>query len=571
MQRTQQPTQSKSGYKINITGLRAGDSKITEDQGRYTATLKYIALIIIIFFIGFWFVTEYMDYMPINKRIETFLTPRVATKEPRPVNDSSLADTTQLDLDILRSNRYHTVTIRKQDPDDPSIGFDPSKPEFVKERSPLSNLASLNQELPTTYMLDMLSKILPLTINFPDPSPIQFLLARQPPNGPEYNPKTPIYNFDRLDKLTSSQLTNDPALKHLFEAAKLNIITAINLEALKQKQSHPNHPFSTFRIIQSEFLSLKHWPGTGDGELRMIINMVLHRPFKTHTFNIQAQIKIRLTGAPYSGQVSGLELVGSTIQNQVNSIGPSGVLNSESANQTGAPLTSTPINRLYPGMNIAMSEPESPIDFDATRRKTFEEARTKLEAAEKGIPLGFLERSRDGGIAPDPLAALVASGKYLNLNYNGDYKCFTVTKDGTILENQERGKSAVMCQSTDPATGMNGVWDNPCKSDDECPFYKANKNYTNSFGGCMPDGKCQLPSGLDQYQVGFKKYHKAGLPFTQCYNCPSDPNTGLPMFNCCDNQLAVSGTPDFRFAGDETLRNRPDIVSELASKGLAPA
>ena len=30
-----------------------------------------------------------------------------------------------------------------------------------------------------------------------------------------------------------------------------------------------------------------------------------------------------------------------------------------------------------------------------------------------------------------------------------------------------------------------GVWDRECKSDSECSYYKANKNYDNTYGKCL--------------------------------------------------------------------------------------
>ncbi len=590
------------------SGIRAGDARVTSREGRFGATIKYIITIGLIFFFGYWAIREWLGYYPSTATepgsgLESFTDPTTTSEstkpqdnrpqiqmpDPRPANNPR-TPSDGVDLDVLRSHRYYDVDIRKQAYDQP---IDTSKPEFVREKAPLTNLDTLTQEMPTTYFLDLLSRVMPLSINFPDPEPIRFLLEHQP-GGKEYNPQTPVYRWDRIDRLSSQQLTNDPALKHLFETAKMNIITAINLEVLKQKESHAKHPFSTFRIIQSEFLSLAR---LDNSELRMVVNLVIHRPFKTHTFNIQAQIAVPMTSAAtnpsttnnsqqqmyYTGRVTSLELVGSTIQNQVMGMpgqpkpySGDNLAQQQARGIAGAPLTDNPHKEIYPGMDIAMAEPQSPIDFDASREQAFREAQTKLEAARKGVQLGFLERSREGGITKDPLDELTASGKYLPLNYNGDYKCFTVSKDGTIREDAVRGVSPIACQSADPATGMVGVWDNKCKSDDECPFWRANKNYTNSFGGCQPDGRCQLPAGLDQYQVGFKKYHKAGIPKTECYNCPHDPLTGLPRFDCCadqENQTVGGGSmlsPDYRFAGDEQIRNRPAVVKELAAKGLTP-
>ena len=40
-----------------------------------------------------------------------------------------------------------------------------------------------------------------------------------------------------------------------------------------------------------------------------------------------------------------------------------------------------------------------------------------------------------------------------------------------------------------------GIWDKPCVTNKECPFYKANKNFKNSLGGCV-NNRCQMPLGI---------------------------------------------------------------------------
>jgi hypothetical protein len=102
----------------------------------------------------------------------------------------------------------------------------------------------------------------------------------------------------------------------------------------------------------------------------------------------------------------------------------------------------------------------------------------------------------------------------------------------------------------DPAGQPNnviGVWDKECRKDDECPFYKANKNYPNNFGGCI-SGKCQMPYGLTQVSP-FKYRNEKN---TVCYRCKD----GL---GCCDeqkdkNKYPTLKSPDYKFEGDELLR-----------------
>lgn len=107
-----------------------------------------------------------------------------------------------------------------------------------------------------------------------------------------------------------------------------------------------------------------------------------------------------------------------------------------------------------------------------------------------------------------------------------------------------------------------GVWDIPCKNNIECPFYKANKNYPNDFGGCV-DGFCEMPIGVER--LGVHKY--ANEQNAICRNCKESD-----YFNdCCKLQQDQSKypnliTPDYAFKNDIALRL--SNANLLESKGL---
>jgi hypothetical protein len=103
-----------------------------------------------------------------------------------------------------------------------------------------------------------------------------------------------------------------------------------------------------------------------------------------------------------------------------------------------------------------------------------------------------------------------------------------------------------------------GVWDRRCLNDVDCPFYKANKNYPNTFGKCTGDGYCELPKGL--VKMGYRKYAKNSLPY--CYNC-IDQKTGKKIVDkCCDKQK----NPDYVFDNDIGIRYKYRKL--LEEKGL---
>jgi len=86
------------------------------------------------------------------------------------------------------------------------------------------------------------------------------------------------------------------------------------------------------------------------------------------------------------------------------------------------------------------------------------------------------------------------------------------------------------------------VWDRPCRKNTDCPFYKANTNYENSRGGCLPSGFCELP--VNMKNTSYTKYDPSFQPY--CYNCPSSTT-----YECCHEQTSKTGrSPDYAFAND---------------------
>lgn len=91
------------------------------------------------------------------------------------------------------------------------------------------------------------------------------------------------------------------------------------------------------------------------------------------------------------------------------------------------------------------------------------------------------------------------------------YKCLG---DETI-------QSSALCKSPYDIYGIpkptQTTWDKPCKEDKECPFYKANTNYPNERGKCLPDGSCEMPLGVTR--IGYTKYFDRNPYQPFCYQC----------------------------------------------------
>jgi hypothetical protein len=104
-----------------------------------------------------------------------------------------------------------------------------------------------------------------------------------------------------------------------------------------------------------------------------------------------------------------------------------------------------------------------------------------------------------------------------------------------------------------------GVWDRPCRKNEDCPFYKGNKNYDNNFGECdAKTGKCSLP--LNMQNVGYHYFYPEKQLEPLCYNCKSTkwlPITKLSK--CCDEQnnkekYPFLDGPDYVFNNDYHIR-----------------
>jgi hypothetical protein len=111
-----------------------------------------------------------------------------------------------------------------------------------------------------------------------------------------------------------------------------------------------------------------------------------------------------------------------------------------------------------------------------------------------------------------------------------NYECYN---DTTI-------KTKGLCESNFDVSGKirkpKMEWDRRCQNNEECPFYQANKNYKNYFGGCI-DGYCQMPLG-----VSIKSYRRPDENTKPlCYNCknPLDPF-------CCEEQKDRKKYPDLK-------------------------
>tara|TARA_B100000902_G_scaffold283453_1_gene269443 strand:- start:358 stop:1518 length:1161 start_codon:yes stop_codon:yes gene_type:complete len=150
--------------------------------------------------------------------------------------------------------------------------------------------------------------------------------------------------------------------------------------------------------------------------------------------------------------------------------------------------------------------------------------------------------------------------------YNADKTYLISSNETKILNNKTRNKiderlqyrcygktefNKIDCEAKYDSFGkvnkQVGIWDRPCTNNNECPFYKANKNYKNNLGGCI-NNRCQMPIGL---KTKGPMVHKS-IKFAICSNCKKG-------VNCCKEQQNRNiypklKSPDYRFQDDTKIR-----------------
>lgn len=91
------------------------------------------------------------------------------------------------------------------------------------------------------------------------------------------------------------------------------------------------------------------------------------------------------------------------------------------------------------------------------------------------------------------------------------------------------------------------IWDERCRYNYDCPFFQANTNYPNVFGGCNDNGYCEMPKGI--IKQSFRKYDRKNSRLI-CNNC-DHPSSN--MSTCCAKQHP---SPDYMFENDFDARKQ---------------
>ena len=132
-------------------------------------------------------------------------------------------------------------------------------------------------------------------------------------------------------------------------------------------------------------------------------------------------------------------------------------------------------------------------------------------------------------------------------------------------------QNKIQCESVDE--NGTGVWDKSCVYNEDCPYFKRNRNYPNSRGGCI-DGYCEMPLNLKRF--GYKQINDGKLNDIICYNCKKDKDStcqGLNCNKCCEEQKDKIKypnlvSPDYSFEKD--FNQRVMSRDHFEKKNMAP-
>ena len=162
---------------------------------------------------------------------------------------------------------------------------------------------------------------------------------------------------------------------------------------------------------------------------------------------------------------------------------------------------------------------------------------------------------------PDAIVAITKKVKE-DFKLKNQYACFnlnysSIRNNEYILTNNSRES----CERDFDHYGRPkevGIYDTPCKKNDDCPFYKINKNYDNDFGKCLDSGYCELP--VNMRRIGYRYYSQNENELPLCYNCDTNKyQVSSDLDTCCYEQYNKDKypklkSPDFAFHNDNVVR-----------------
>ena len=460
------------------------------------------------------------------------------------LNDNQLSD---LDSNILRNNR-------------------------------ILKLFSLTDELDSYQMINILKQLKNKKYNFKYDVSLDKNISKI----------SKIENNEKIVNVNSGAINNINVDLDLFTRIKFELISSFNNLIISSGYYVNYHPYHFFKIINSNLISFENKNTKTSNTTNSIDNycmtLTFAREYKIQQFIVYYDIDLI---KPLNNQTTNSTTNSNTNSNKEYTI----ILNK-------VELTGIPIPNTIEFHTNSKIEKNKTINIDTeidNLRETQEnnndyyyQDQVSDSAAFDVMPVG--EKSKlfqkqnikfiDTNERSDMDLTLLDKNsittkidkKIMDISQNqqfNNHRCYGLV-NGVSQELPEY-KNPISCKSYHPEINQNGIWDAPCQVDNDCPFYKANKNYPNEYGKCDKiTGSCEMPLGI--VPIGFTQYGKIE---PNCYNCSitSEDN------KCCGTQMNSikkdknNGnenikylSPDYIFTDDEN--NRKQFKEELEILGL---
>ena len=382
--------------------------------------------------------------------------------------------------------------------------------------------------------------------------------------------KSTITPSEKLIEINSGAINNTDL--ELFCRLKLELISAFNSLIIKNSLFVPYHPFQFFKIINSNMVSNKiinlnptNSNNTNLISYNFVFTLTFAREYKFQQFIVYYDVDLISDGLIYNAKLNKVELTGIPIPKTVqfhpnqktkfkiddedNILNPK--YNANNANNTN-------IKDFYYEDQVSDS---LLFDVNATDDPSIRAKSPYVKHIDitetSDMDSTMFDLSSLSNKMEDRIMNVARDQQYSN------HRCYGLVNG--VSQELPQYKNPIFCKSFHPEINQNGIWDSPCQVNNDCPFYKANKNYPNEFGKCNKVlGKCEMPMGV--IPIGFTKYGKIE---PNCYNCGANTIDS----KCCSTQadsiksaIVAYKTPDYIFTDDESSRKQ--FEKEITSLGL---
>ena len=376
-----------------------------------------------------------------------------------------------------------------------------------------------------------------------------------------------LLNSEKLVNINSGAI-NKVNLE-LFTRIKLEIISVFNNLIITSGYYVNYHPYQFFKIINSNLISFENKESNNTNIIdNYCMILTFAREYKFQQFKIYYDIDLinpinnTNINKEYTIKLNKVELTGVPIPNTIE-FHQNSKIEKEKTLSIDKALENSKENE--DNMNDYYYEDQ--VSDSATFDVMPVGEKSNLFQKQNIKYIDITERSDiDATLLDKNSITTKIDEKIMNISRDkqfNNHTCYGLVNGKNQLLPQY--KNPISCKSYHPEINQNGIWDAPCQVNNDCPFYKANKNYPNEYGKCnKTTGKCEMPLGV--IPIGFTKYGKIE---PNCYNC----NINSKDNKCCASQMNDIKTkkvkylsPDYIFTDDEN--NRKKFKEEIETIGL---